>query len=146
VNYYDKCELMLWSQMHHQSTVVDYSFPAYLWNSVSIVQSYSEITPVIMCANWRQSCKMCIPLQWILFWRNKLIMKCSIFWDITLYSLLKGSRRFGGTCRHHLQGRRVSHAGNQRETGSKQSQPTLSLTRQSPYKAIAFRRSNKRGL
>jgi hypothetical protein len=30
-------------------------------------------------------------------------MKSSIYWDITLYSLLQVNRRFGGTCRLHLQ-------------------------------------------
>jgi hypothetical protein len=30
-------------------------------------------------------------------------MKSSVFWDITPCSLLKVNRRFGGTCRLHLQ-------------------------------------------
>jgi hypothetical protein len=34
-----------------------------------------------------------------------VVMKCSIFWDITPCSPLKVNRRFGGTCRLHLQGR-----------------------------------------
>jgi ferredoxin-thioredoxin reductase catalytic subunit len=44
-----------------------------------------------------------------------VVMKSSIFWDITPCSLLKINRRFGGTCLH-LQGRRISHARNQRES------------------------------
>jgi hypothetical protein len=36
-----------------------------------------------------------------------VVMKNSIFWDITPYSPLKGNRRFGGTCRLHLHGRRI---------------------------------------
>jgi hypothetical protein len=36
-----------------------------------------------------------------------VIMKSSIFWDITLYSSLKFNRRFGGTCRLHLLGLRI---------------------------------------
>jgi hypothetical protein len=35
-----------------------------------------------------------------------VVMKSSIFWDVTRYSLLKCNRRFGGTYRLHLQGRR----------------------------------------
>jgi hypothetical protein len=42
----------------------------------------------------------------------------SIFWDITLCSLLKVNRQFGGTCYLHLQGWRVSEARNKHETGS----------------------------
>jgi hypothetical protein len=40
---------------------------------------------------------------------NKLI------WDITPCGPLKPNRRFGGTCRLHLQGRKISWARNQRE-------------------------------
>jgi hypothetical protein len=43
-------------------------------------------------------------------------MKSSIFWDITPCSLLKVNRRFGGTCRHHLQVRRIGRTRNQRES------------------------------
>jgi hypothetical protein len=42
-------------------------------------------------------------------------MKNSVFWDITLCRLLKGNRRFRGTFRLILQGRRISHARNQDE-------------------------------
>jgi hypothetical protein len=35
-------------------------------------------------------------------------------------SPLKGNRRFGGTCRLHLQGQRISQTRNQHEAGSKQ--------------------------
>jgi hypothetical protein len=34
-------------------------------------------------------------------------MKSSIFWDTTPCSPLKVNRRFGGTCRVHVQGRRI---------------------------------------
>jgi hypothetical protein len=39
-----------------------------------------------------------------------MVMKRCIFWDIGLTprSLVKGNRRFGGTCYLHLQGRRIS--------------------------------------
>jgi hypothetical protein len=36
--------------------------------------------------------------------------KSSIFWDITPCSSWKVNRRFGGTCRLHLQGRKISTA------------------------------------
>jgi hypothetical protein len=48
-------------------------------------------------------------------------MKTSVFWDITPCNPLKVGRRFGGTCRLHHQGRRISQARNQHEAGSKQS-------------------------
>jgi hypothetical protein len=38
-----------------------------------------------------------------------------VVWDIAPCSPLKVNRRFGGTCRLHLQGRRISRARNQRE-------------------------------
>jgi hypothetical protein len=41
-----------------------------------------------------------------------IVMKSSVFWDITPYILLKVKRRFGGTCRLHLQGWRVSQTRN----------------------------------
>jgi hypothetical protein len=43
-----------------------------------------------------------------------VVMKSTIFWDITLCSPLKVNRRFGRTYRLHLQGRRISRARNQR--------------------------------
>jgi hypothetical protein len=43
------------------------------------------------------------------------ISKSSLFWDITQCSPLKVNRRFGGTCRLHFQGRRISQARNQHE-------------------------------
>jgi hypothetical protein len=42
-------------------------------------------------------------------------MKSCIFWDITPCSPFKVNRRFGGTYRHR-QGRRISHARNQRKS------------------------------
>jgi hypothetical protein len=44
-----------------------------------------------------------------------MFMKISIIWDITPCSPLKVNRRFGGTCRLHLQGRRICRARDQRE-------------------------------
>jgi hypothetical protein len=48
------------------------------------------------------------------------------FWGITPRSPLNVNRRFGGTCRLHLQGRRISQARNQCEAGGKQMEATCS--------------------
>jgi hypothetical protein len=45
-----------------------------------------------------------------------VVMKNSIFWNITLFSPLKVYRRFGGTYRLHLKGQRMSQARNKRES------------------------------
>jgi hypothetical protein len=47
---------------------------------------------------------------------TSVVMNSSVFWDITVYSLLKAKRRFGGTCRLHLQGLKISRARTQRES------------------------------
>jgi hypothetical protein len=52
-----------------------------------------------------------------------VVMKSSVFWDITPCSPLKVSRRFGWTCRLHLQGRRISEARNKHVAGGKQRNP-----------------------
>jgi hypothetical protein len=44
------------------------------------------------------------------------IKTCTIIWDVTPCSPLNVNRRFGGTYRLHLQGRRISRARNQRES------------------------------
>jgi hypothetical protein len=45
-----------------------------------------------------------------------VVMKSTIFWDTTPCSPLNVNRRFGGTYRLHLQGRKISSARNQRES------------------------------
>jgi hypothetical protein len=45
-----------------------------------------------------------------------LVMKSTIFWDITPCNPLKVNRRFGGTYCLHLQGRKISRARNQLES------------------------------
>jgi hypothetical protein len=50
-----------------------------------------------------------------------VVMNSFVFWDIMPCSPLKVDRRFGATCRLHLQGRRLSQTTHQREGGSKQS-------------------------
>jgi hypothetical protein len=42
-----------------------------------------------------------------------VVMKSSVIWDITPCSPSKGNRYCGGTCRLHLQGRRMCRARNQ---------------------------------
>jgi hypothetical protein len=44
-----------------------------------------------------------------------LINPLTVFWDITLCSLLRLNRRFGGAYRLHVQGRRIRLARNQHE-------------------------------
>jgi hypothetical protein len=39
--------------------------------------------------------------------KMRYFLKSSIFWDITSRSTLKAKRSFGGTCRLHLQTRRI---------------------------------------
>jgi hypothetical protein len=48
------------------------------------------------------------------------VMKSSVFRDITPCSLLEVNRRVEGTCRLHIQGRRLSQSKDQHEAGSKQ--------------------------
>jgi hypothetical protein len=45
-----------------------------------------------------------------------IYIKSTIFWDITPCSPLNVNRRFGGTYRLYLQGRRISQTRNQRES------------------------------
>jgi hypothetical protein len=45
-----------------------------------------------------------------------VVMKGTVFWDITPCSSLKVKRRFGGTYRFHLQVRRESQARHKRES------------------------------
>jgi hypothetical protein len=42
--------------------------------------------------------------------RRVLVLRCSVFWDITPCSALKINGRSGVTCRFHLQGRRINQA------------------------------------
>jgi hypothetical protein len=49
-----------------------------------------------------------------------VVMKSIVFWDMTPCSPLSCNRRFGGTYRLHLQGRRIISARTSRQAGSKQ--------------------------
>jgi hypothetical protein len=49
-----------------------------------------------------------------------VVVKSSVFWDITLCSPLQVNQRFGGTCFLFLQGERISQARHQCEVGGKQ--------------------------
>jgi hypothetical protein len=55
---------------------------------------------------------------------SAVAMNSVVFWDIMPCSPLKAKRRVGGTCRLHLQCRRISRTRNQHETG-KQAEPVL---------------------
>jgi hypothetical protein len=46
-------------------------------------------------------------------------MKCSVFWNITPYRLLKARRYSVGICRLYFQGQRIILARNQHEARSK---------------------------
>jgi hypothetical protein len=50
---------------------------------------------------------------------TSVVMKSSIFWDITQCSPLKVNHSFGGTRHHHFPSRRISQIRNQHEAGSK---------------------------
>jgi hypothetical protein len=50
-----------------------------------------------------------------------VVMKSSVFWDIVPCSPLKVNRRLGGTCRLHLQGRRINQPRTSVKEGGKQS-------------------------
>jgi hypothetical protein len=60
-----------------------------------------------------------------------VVMRSSIFWDITPRSPLKVNRRFGGTCLH-LQGRRIRQARNQPESRWQAEERVASIYRVSP--------------
>jgi hypothetical protein len=57
-----------------------------------------------------------------------VVMKSSVFWDLMPCSPLKVNQSFSGTCRHHLQGWRISQVRNQHEAGSKQSSACLAYS------------------
>jgi hypothetical protein len=50
-----------------------------------------------------------------------VVMNSYLLWNITPYGPFEVNWRFGGTCRLHLQGRKISRARNQHEWDSKQS-------------------------
>jgi hypothetical protein len=56
--------------------------------------------------DWKKSCFLRL-IQGV---ETSWTLKSTIFWDITLCSLLSIYRRFGGTYRLHLQGRKISLA------------------------------------
>jgi hypothetical protein len=60
-------------------------------------------------------CKQAFPLLTVDLQRARHSI---IFWDMTPCSLLSCNRHFGGTCRLHLQGRRIISARTSRQTGS----------------------------
>jgi hypothetical protein len=61
-------------------------------------------------------CHICLKIHYEIIFQTTPRLRSSVFWDITQCSRLKVNRRFGGTCRLHLQGWRISRARNQRES------------------------------
>jgi hypothetical protein len=78
---------------------------------------------------------------------NMEFPKSSIFCDIAPCSRLKVSHSFGGTCRFHLQIRRISQARNQREAGIKQSLAYSSILKMeatySSETSVGFQRTTR---
>jgi hypothetical protein len=67
-----------------------------------------------------------LPVEIISLKRSEqVLMKGSIFWDITLW--LKDDRHFGGKFCLRFQGQRISLARNQNETGSKHNAPPAEM-------------------
>jgi hypothetical protein len=66
-------------------------------------------------------------------------MKNSIFWDITLCSLLKVNWRFRGICCLHFQDSWESQARNQQEVDMKQSLPSVDYTVLYPRRHYALK-------
>jgi hypothetical protein len=61
-------------------------------------------------------------------------MKNSVFWNTTSCSQLEANRRFWGTYRLHLEGRRISQGRNQHETGREQSSACYLLHTKRPWR------------
>jgi hypothetical protein len=59
---------------------------------------------------------------------TEVVMKCSVFWDITPCSPLKVKQLFGGTYHLHLQGRRISFFDHEDGEGDVPPKPRLTLT------------------
>jgi hypothetical protein len=89
INYVWNCNMhpTLWRQFHF-NTIVSRTEWSWLYNDE--IQRFS-----LLCIK----CKI--------IWGR---VKCYIFCNITPCSWMKDNRRFGGQCRHHLQGWRVSQA------------------------------------
>jgi hypothetical protein len=52
-----------------------------------------------------------------------VVLKSIFFWDMTLCSALSGTRRFGGTYRLHLQGRRIVEQTSEQAGGKQNARP-----------------------
>jgi hypothetical protein len=71
--------------------------------------------------NWSSSFSSCYKYYHFLctFGGEPLRLISSALWDIKPFSLYTFNCRFGVTCRHSLQWRRISHATNEHEAGSR---------------------------
>jgi hypothetical protein len=87
------------------------------WNSQFVIFTKRSVMPII----WEKSVYLRFEVL------TAMVMKRFVFWDITPCSPLKVNRRFGGTCRIHLQGRRINQARNQHESCSLAYSSTLKM-------------------
>jgi hypothetical protein len=76
------------------------------WGHPTIMTQYFKLTLQCNLKQYHGGCEVL----------TAVVMRSSIFWDITLCSKLKINWCFGGTCRLHLQGSRIS----KQETSMKQ--------------------------
>jgi hypothetical protein len=67
--------------------------------------------------------KLTVPLLGLGISFRHLSFKSIIFWDMTLGSLLRFNRRFGGTYRLHLRGQRNKFSKNQQASGKQNNPP-----------------------
>jgi hypothetical protein len=74
-----------------------------------------SVCPQISFLNWLFNEGVNFRLYSVDYRINEYKTKSTVFWDITLCSPLNVNRRFGGTYRLYLQGRRISHARTQHE-------------------------------
>jgi hypothetical protein len=68
------------------------------------------------------------------------VMKSPIFWDIMSSSPMKFNRRFGGTSRLHLQGKKICQARNQHDAGSKENNPFAESSDLQAYRKTGWNR------
>jgi hypothetical protein len=100
-------------------TKIMFFYFACIWVCLHLIVRYGveymliDIDPVILCFLRTWLFNFTAMLCW---YKNQRDYDDEfIFWDITSCNLLKIDRRFGGTCRFHLQGRRISQARNWRQ-------------------------------
>jgi hypothetical protein len=84
-----------------------------LWENLNLVTTSHELQTLHLISLKIGSLKKQILHSWL-----EDLTPVAVFWDITSYDPVKVSRRFEGTYRLHLQGRRVSQARNPHEAST----------------------------